>query len=191
MRKFKVAVDIDGCIWDLVGPWLEEYNKLSSHEDISVNDIKSYYINEYVTYPEVLYSILDMQKFWGKLNLYDGVYESIKSINERPDVDLVIATSTSYKTRREKYDRLFELLPMIDEKQLVVTSRKDILSVHFMVDDWENNLRHMARSGNGVPILINQPYNAAFTAETFGILRAKNLKTAIKAIEGYINVNMF
>ena len=190
MKIFRVAVDLDNTVWNLVDPWLQAYFKLT-HERIKPEDIKTYSLKEYVTYPEILPEILELPDFWNHVELYDGVYEAIEHLCENPAIDLVIATATSYRVGRAKFDRLFELLPMLDESQLIVTSRKDLLDVDFLVDDWEENLRHTVHDSHTQPILITQPYNEALPESIYRIKRARSLVDAVDAIEKYVNANMF
>ena len=190
MERIRVAVDLDGCIWDLVTPWLTAYNKITN-ESVKPEDIKTYDIMQYVKWPEMLPCVLEMDEFWETVCLYDGVYEAIDKLNKHPMIDLVIATATNYKVARAKFDRLFTLLPMLNEKQLIIANRKDLLAVDFLVDDWECNLRDVEHVKYTTPILITQPYNETFPDTLYGIKRAKNLVSAADAIEKYVTSYMY
>lgn len=186
MRKFVIAIDLDGVIWDLVTPWLAKYNSITN-ENVKVEDIKTYNISEYIEHEGILHYILETESFWDSVNLYPGVAEAIRLLKECPDIDLVICSATCYKIAGHKIRRLMQLLPDIDSDDLVLTSRKDLLDAHFMIDDYEDNLKHMAVTGKGVPILINQPYNKYFPNKTYGILRKGSLLEAAQTIINFIN----
>lgn len=190
MEKIRVAVDLDGVLFDLVNPWLAAYNEITN-ESVKPEDIKTYQIAEYVKRPEILAYILETDGFWETVCLYDGVYEAIDKLQKHPMIDLVIATATSYKIGPAKFHRLFELLPMLDEKQLIIASRKDLIAADFLVDDWECNLRDVEHVKYTTPILITQPYNESFPDSIYGIKRAKNFVSAADAIEKYVTAYMF
>lgn len=190
MGKIRVACDLDGVIWDMVKRWLEYY-KYIAHEEVKPEDIKTYQIAEYVKHPEVLPYILEMENFWNYVELYDGAYDAIERMQNNPEIDLVIATATDYKVARKKFDRLFKLLPMLDKNQLVIGNRKDLLNVDFMIDDWECNLRNVDHESKMIPILITRSYNASFPERQYGIYRAKDLQSAVNAIEKYVETKKF
>lgn len=186
MRKFIIAIDLDGVIWDLVTPWIAKYNSITN-EDIKVEDIKTYNIAEYIEHEGILHYILETESFWDKVDLYPGVEEAIRLLKECPEIDFVISSATCYKIASHKIRCLMQLLPDIGANDLVLTSRKDLLDVHFMIDDYEDNLKHMAATGKGVPILIDQPYNRSFPNSTYGILRKGSLLEAAQTIINFIN----
>lgn len=186
MRKFTVAIDLDGVIWDLVTPWITRYNEITN-EGINVKDIKKYNIAEYVKHEGILHYILENESFWDKVDLYPGAATAIRLLKECPDIDLVISSATCYKIAGYKIKRLMQLLPDIKSDDLVLTSRKDLLDVDFMIDDYEDNLKHMVATDKGVPILINQHYNKSFPNTTYGILRKESLLEAAQTIINFIN----
>lgn len=190
MENIRVAVDLDMTLWNLVEPWLAAYNEITN-ESVTLSDIKSYQIADYVQHPEILPYILETDGFWETVCLYDGVYEAVEKMKQNPKIDLIIATATNYKVAPAKFHRLFELLPMLDEKQLVIAARKDLLAVDFLIDDWESNLRDVEHVKYTTPILITQPYNEAFPDTLYGIKRAKNFVSAAAAIEKYVTAHMF
>lgn len=177
-----IAVDMDGVLYDLLTPWLSEYNEIFN-DDLSPEQVKTYELSQYTKCDrESLCYILEREDFWDSIVLYDGVYESIERLCKNKNIDLVIATATSYKTAVPKFQKLFQLLPMLNEKNLVITSRKELLDVDILIDDWENNLKKLAVSKNKMPILITQNYNKDFPNAEYGIIRCENLLEAVNLI---------
>ncbi|MEY8366550.1 hypothetical protein AALA22_13005 [Anaerovoracaceae bacterium 41-7] len=185
MRRYTVAIDLDGVIWDLVTPWLAKYNEITG-EHVDISDIKSYKIGDYVEHEGILNYILEVNNFWNEVKLYDDALTAIEKLKSCPELDLVICTSTSYKIAQQKISKLLELVPILDEKDIVLTSRKELLDVHFMIDDYENNLKRMANGNKGVAILIDRPYNKSFPNSTYGILRKGSLLETADSIIDYI-----
>lgn len=186
MRKKKVAIDVDGVLYDLVTPWLNVYNEVYD-DTLKLRNIEQYDLSKYTKCSkEEMSQLLQEPAIWEQIKLYRGVKKYIQELNNNENVDLFLVTATSYKTCKYKFDRLFELLPMLNENQLVITSRKDLIGANFFVDDWEDNLREMALTKHGVPILVTQPYNKSFPNSLYGITRADNTKEALKMVVDYI-----
>ena len=183
MRKYIVAVDIDGVVWDLLTPWLARYCKISG-DHITPDDVKSYDIESYIEggHNELLHYVLEMEDFWDTVCLFDGVYEAVSKLNNNPKVDLVFVTATDYRVALKKFNRFFELLPMVSTNQLMIAPRKELIDVHYLIDDWECNLKHMAKSKRGMPVLITQPYNKSFPNNMYGITRTCSLCEAVDII---------
>ena len=187
MKKWKVGIDIDGVIWDLVTPWLAQYSDIID-EQIGLTDITEYDITKFVKSPETLWYILEMSCFWDNVNLYDGVRDAIKELIEDDRFEIYIVTKTSYKVAAAKFARLFKLIPELNEENIVVASNKGILDLDFLIDDYERNL--LGILDKGVPILISQPYNEFFPEVQYGIIRKNNLPEAVDMIVNYIDLHI-
>lgn len=185
MRKFEIAVDLDGVIWDLLNPWLSRYNNITGGK-IDINDIKSYELDEYIEHRELLQYILKMNDFWESVEPYPGAVGAIDVLLNHPLVNLSIVTATSYEIAHMKIKRLLELIPSLPEENIILTSKKELIAAHVLIDDYENNLRHMAVTGKGVPILIDQPYNRNFDNNTYGVVRCNSLIDAVSLITCHI-----
>lgn len=186
MTKLTVAVDADGVLYDLLGPWIELYNK-EYDDSLNVDDIDQYDVTKFVKCSkEELCGLLRREEIWENIQLYDGVYEAIEKLNGHPMVDLVIATATSYRDCSIKFDKIFSMLPMLNERQLIITSRKDLIKANFLIDDWEENLKHMIPTYE-VPILVNRTYNRSFPNAAYNITRAADSAEALKLLISYID----
>lgn len=187
MRKITIAVDADGVLYDLLGPWLKLYNDVFD-DDLSPDTIEQYGLQSYVKCDEKsLHLLLQRADMWEQIKLYKGVRAAIEKLNSNPVVDLVIVTATSYKTCLPKFDKILRMLPMLQEDQIVMTSRKDLIKANFLIDDWEDNLKYMASTKYGIPILVTQSYNKSFPNTQYGITRAKSSEEALQMVIDYIN----
>ena len=169
--KRKLAVDIDNTIWDLVTPWLTYYNRIYE-DNIKYDDIKKYEFFDIIknaTRNEML-NLLNQEEFWDSVVPYSESFEYLKKLNE--EYELYIVTSTSYKTPRKKFDKLFSYFNFLTEDQLIITSKKYLLNVDILIDDCVECLAH----GNYIKLLIDSPYNKDISDNT--IIRIKNLKDA-------------
>ena len=178
----RVAIDMDGVLYDLLTPWLKEYNEIFS-DDLSPEQITTYDLSHYIKCDkESLNYILERPDFWEKIELYDGVYEAIDRLTNDPEIDLLFVTATSYKTAAAKFQRILELLPMIKKENIIITGRKYLINADIFVDDWEENLKKMENLVNKNMFLITQNYNRSFPATQYGITRCNSLAEAVDLI---------
>lgn len=183
MRKFTVAVDLDGVIWDLLTPWLKLYNDVFD-DDLTPEKIETYSLWKYTKCErEDMFYLLERNDIWSQITIEDKQLEALRRLMNNERIDFIIVTATNYKVALNKFHRLYELLPELREDQLVITSRKDLIRADFLIDDWEDNLKHIAADKHGTAILITQPYNATFPNTQYGILRTDNLLNAVEIIE--------
>lgn len=157
MRKLKVAVDLDGVIWDLVTPWVEWYNKKYS-EALCYNDITNYNVRLFFTKCEgdEAFEPLNNPYFWNCIEPYETSEEALRKLND--NYELYIATSTSYLTPKEKLSRFLRLFPFIDRDQVIMIHNKKLLDVDYLIDDCIYNLS----GGRYYNIIIDTPYNKEF-----------------------------
>lgn len=178
--KRKLAVDIDNTIWDLVTPWLNYYNR-RHNDDVKYEDVTEYSffdIIKNITREEML-GLLNENEFWSEVKPYPGSYKYLKKLND--EFELYIATSTSYRTPREKFDKLFTFFDFLTEDQLITISKKQLLNVDIMIDDCVDCLT----SGNYTKLLIDTPYNRDVADDT--LIRVKDLKDAYEFLQGIKN----
>ena len=94
--KQKVALDLDGVIWDLIDVWLERYNKIYNDNVVS-EDIKEYNLSKSLTkasYDDIK-SILLEDNFWDNIAPFKYSIKYLRKLNK--EFDLYIATATNYK----------------------------------------------------------------------------------------------
>lgn len=178
--KRKLAVDIDNTIWDLVTPWLNYYNR-RHNDDVKYEDVTEYSffdIIKNITREEML-GLLNENEFWSEVKPYPSSYKYLKKLND--EFELYIATSTSYRTPREKFDKLFTFFDFLTEDQLITISKKQLLNVDIMIDDCVDCLIN----GNYTRILIDTPYNRDVADNT--LIRVKDLKDAYEFLQGIKN----
>lgn len=174
--KRKLAVDIDNTIWDLITPWLNYYNK-RHNDDVKYEDVTEYSffnIIKNITREEML-GLLTENEFWSEVIPYPDSYKYLKKLND--EFELYIATSTSYKTPREKFDKLFTFFDFLEEDQLIVTSKKQLLNVDIMIDDCVDCLI----GGHYIKLLIDTPYNKNIVDSS--LIRVKDLKEAYEFLQ--------
>lgn len=190
MKVYKVGIDLDEVLWRLVDAWLERYNKIAN-EHVQAEDITEYYLDGFVKSPETLYYILEMSDFWDHVELYEpeATTAALNKLLNDKRFEVYIVSATGTKVATAKFRRVFELLPMLKDENIILTNNKSIVDVDFMIDDYEENLKGMVYAG-GIPILINRPHNRAFPAEQYGIIRKDSFAEAAEAVIRYVDLKI-
>lgn len=181
MKKdtIKVAIDLDGVIWDLVNPWLRQYNLLYQ-DSVQYEDVLEYDMSKSCVKAtrQNLLDILKNDTFWNDVKPFKYSFTYLRKLNE--NFNLCIATATSHEISKAKINRFLELFPFIHYSQIICIYNKSILDVDWLIDDCEANLQ----SGKFNKILIDAPYNKNCELE---LIRAFNLKDVYKILTNYYN----
>lgn len=167
-RKLKIAIDLDGVIWDLVPPWVARYNELYN-DNILVEEITDYDMSKVLkkATPDQIFNILEEEGFWNKVYPFEHSFEYLKKLND--EYEVYVATKTYYSTFCHKVSRLIELFPFLNPNQVICINNKQLLKVDYLVDDYVNNLI----GGTYGKIIIDAPYNRDID---LCCLRARDLK---------------
>ena len=176
MRKIKVAIDLDGVIWDLVTPWVDTYNDIYK-DDVKKDELITYNISLYCNKATELElkNILGKKNFWRKVTPFKESIQYLGLLNN--EYDLYVATATSHITAFDKIDRFLYLFPYIKKEQIICIHNKQLLNVDWMVDDCAENLY----GGNFNKILIDASYNR----QCNDFVRAENLKDVYNLLKNY------
>ncbi len=159
----------------MVKPWISVYN-YRYNDNIIYDDIIKYdffNITSKAT-KEDMFNILNKDSFWDSVRPYKYSYEYLEKLNK--EFDVYIVTSTSYKTTHRKFEMFFKHFDFIEEHQLIITSRKQLMNVDVMIDDCIDCLRY----GDYHKILIDAPYNRDINDNK--IIRVKDMREAYDVI---------
>ena len=161
-EKKTIALDLDGVIWDMVRPWVAEYNRIYD-DNLNYEDITDYDLTLFMKKctREDYCHILTDPNFWQKVEPFKGNAEWLEKLNNKYNV--VIATKTDYRIFEMKVKRIFELFPFIKYNQIICISQKEMLNVDCLVDDCIDNLNGVGiprrRSRDKCRVIYDAPYN--------------------------------
>ena len=154
--KLKIGIDIDDVCWDLVGHWLDWYNRYNTaKQTLTPTDIKSWEINQYVYDVPILWKILDDSAFW--LTIKEPSETQVDMIKWIYDnFDTYFITDTDYKVPKEKFERFFNIYDFVDKERLIICKDKGMINVDGLIDDNPNTIMNVH-----IPIkfMIKQPWN--------------------------------
>ena len=177
MKKITVALDLDGVIWDLVHPWVEEYNRRYD-DNLTYEGVTSYDLTKHMVKcrKEDYCHILTEPEFWQIVEPFEGNVEWLKKLNCK--YNIVIATKTDFRVFEMKVKRVLELFPFMKHSQIICIHDKSLLNVDWLVDDCLDNLN----GGIFNAIVYDAPYN-----KTDKYLRVENLEQVYYLLEQYYN----
>ena len=161
----KIAVDLDGCVWDIMGIFVEIYNK-EFNDDVKYEDIDDWYFFSQerfdIVYPLTLPRIMD----YPVLDNYVDVY--IHGLNMNHDVSILTAELNTIEVLKEKLDSIhihegthYNKLITIDPKK----TKKLEYEFDIYIDDNPNMAKDMHKFPERYLLLYDQPWNQDFEDE--------------------------
>lgn len=204
--KITVMVDLDDCIWNLVDNWIEEYKRqrayqfkwciLDDEHDKSLNKsmVTSWDIESCLkpTNRELFWNCIDSVDFWKNMIVDFTTINALKTINDHPNIDLIICTDTYYKNTTAKLTRFFELFPFIEPSQVICMKEKWRLDCDVLIEDKPETLEKFILKGDLSPmftIKINQPWNITTVCDySFNTFNEDLARFCIECAESYVDV---
>lgn len=166
-RKPIIGIDLDDVCWDFLEAWIERHNEITE-DDVVLDDIKGWDIGQYIKRgsKEMLFYILEQSDFWQTVQPKTDSSKYLKQLIE-DGYEVYIVTTTSHKVLHNKMVRFLDLYPFMDDKQVITTSRKQLIDVDILVDDNPDNLR----DGFYNKILFHAPHNRYINEKEIGAYR--------------------
>lgn len=174
-----ILIDMDDTIEQLLKAWLGKVNERYGYS-VRYEDITSWDITE--PYPgltrEQVYGVPDEPGFWSSVEPIEGAAEAIRRFMDAGH-EVYIVTATTYASVPEKMEGLlFKWFPFISWKQVIITSRKQLIKGDVLIDDGVHNLV----GGDYEKVLMTAPHNRGYDAEANGMIRVNNWKEAEDAV---------
>lgn len=154
-----IGIDVDETVCDTCQAVLDQHYA-DTGERLSLNDIKSYYIEDYVgdDYKDDFYLIFFKKEMWKRVKILPNCVEVIKRLHDRGE-EIYFVTSTEPQNITKKARFLQRTFPFLDiRKCLITTHCKQMIGVDILIDDYEMNLIN----GSYFGILMDYPWNRNF-----------------------------
>ena len=166
-----ILIDMDDTIESLLKAWVNgvnmKYGRSVSCEDVTSWDVSAAFPG--LTREEV-YAVPLEQGFWKTVEPIPGAAEAIQRFMDAGH-EVFIVTATPYESVTEKMTEvLFRYFPFLTWKQLIITSRKQLIRGDVLIDDGIHNLD----GGDYIKILMTAPHNRNYDAEAIGMIRVHN-----------------
>lgn len=171
--QITIMVDIDDVLLPLVKHWIYYYKMLMKGYDYLAYDAHDKYLDKSMitswdiesclkpTDVDMFWNVLDSSDFWKDMTVDTKTINALKSINDHPNIDLIICTDTYYKSATAKLTRFFELFPFIEPHQVICMKEKWRIDADIIIDDKPETLEKFMLKYNPpfAVIKISQPWN--------------------------------
>ena len=154
-----IGVDIDNTIVNTTSCILEQHYA-DTGERLTLDDIKTYYIENYVSddYKDDFHLIFLKKEMWKRVKVLPHCVEVIKRLHDRGE-EIYFVTATEPQNVAKKARFLQRTFPFLDiRKRLITTHCKQMIKCDVLIDDYEENLKN----GSYFGILMNYPWNRNF-----------------------------
>ena len=154
-----IGIDVDGVVCDTCRAVLAQHYS-DTGEKLTLNNIKGYYIENYVgdDYKDDFYLIFYKKEMWKRVKVLPHCVEVIKSLHEQGH-QIFFVTATEPQNVAKKARFLQRTFPFLDiRKRLITTHCKQMINVDILIDDYEMNLIN----GSYFGILMDYPWNRNF-----------------------------
>ena len=183
-----IGIDCDNVVCNTTESVLAQHYA-DTGEKLTLDDIKSYYIENYVSddYKDDFHLIFYKKEMWKRVKVIPHCVEVIKRLYDRGD-SIYFVTSTEPQNITKKARFLQRTFPFLDiRKCLITTHCKQMIGVDILIDDYEMNLIN----GSYFGILMDYPWNANFDdASDENIYRVNNWLEVEPMIEYIEKVNL-
>ena len=154
-----IGIDCDNIICNTTESVLQQHYS-DTGEKLTLDDIKTYYIENYVSddYKDDFHLIFYKKEMWKRVKVIPHCVEVIKRLHDRGD-SIYFVTSTEPQNITKKARFLQRTFPFLDiRKRLITTHCKQMIGVDILIDDYEMNLIN----GSYFGILMDYPWNRNF-----------------------------
>ena len=184
MEKLTILVDMDDCIENLSVAWVGYLNDRYG-TDVSLSDVTSLDISK--AFPslskEQIYGVLREKALWERVKPLPGAVKYLKRIMDDGN-EVFIVTASHQDTVGVKMNTvLFRYFPFIPYENIIVSSKKQMISGDILIDDGVHNL-----GGNYMGMLFTANHNKSVTDEELmklNAVRVDNWKEVYELIHGY------
>lgn len=160
--RLRILCDLDGCIFDTLPLWLQEYRKLTD-DDVYPRHVKTYGFAQYVAKPDVFFKTLEIGDVFLKAPLMPNAKQAVDWLYAKHDLYFVTYSHEAVRNgHRQKLDAMRHWFPQIPEDRVIFTKHKHLVHGDILVEDCVQNAVkwNEAHPGNDVYI-IEHPYNIA------------------------------
>lgn len=185
MTKLKIAVDLDGVVWDIMGVFIDIYNRLYK-EDVCIEDVDGWYYFPQerfeVVYPLTLPRIMEYPV------IDEFIYSYLLVLNNRYDVKILTAELNPIDSLEEKLKSL-NIIKGCQYNEIIKTDPKDSkLSYNFdvYIDDKPCLAKEILKFPKRYLLLYDQPWNRDVNIKNFNnvwrVCRWEEIMLAIRII---------
>ena len=155
-----IALDVDNVCVDTTACVLTQHYA-DTGEKLTLDDIKGYYIENYVgdDYKDDFHLIFFKKEMWKRVKVLPNCVEVVKRLHDKGN-EIYFVTSTEPQNVAKKARFLQRTFPFLDiRKRLITTHCKQMIDVDVLIDDCVDNV---VNSKHYISILMDYPWNHNF-----------------------------
>lgn len=159
-----IGIDVDGVVCDTCRAVLQQHYA-DTGEKLTLNNIKGYYIENYVSddYKDDFYLIFFKKEMWKRVKVLPHCVEVIKRLHDKGN-EIWFITACDPENVSKKASFLQRTFPFLDIRKCLITTRnKQMINVDILIDDYEMNLIN----GSYFGILMNYSWNSNFDESAY------------------------
>lgn len=181
-----IGIDIDNVITNTTECVLDYINERLPNVNFKVEDVKEYWLEKIMPkgYEWIINQAFSDKQMWKNVKLIDGAAQYIQQLMfDGHEIYFVTSTTSDNFRKKIKFlQRSLYLPPDYAENHTISIKKKQLLNIHFLVDDYLNNL-----TGNReyYSICLDYPWNRNFNDnDEEDFVRVKNWEEIYYAIKG-------
>lgn len=151
----RILCDLDDVLWELVPRWTR-WLYMAHDIEVFPENIKSWDMTQY--YPtltrEEVYAPLQNEHFFHNMEPMPGSVENVQKLLDDGH-EVLVVTATYHRNAGPKIDELLRLFPMLRSKDVIITSRKELVNGDLLIDDSSANIDKFP----WFSILMTRPHN--------------------------------
>lgn len=155
MKKYriKVGLDVDDTLYDCNAYALSIINARHPNEEpCSINEIIGW--GEYGKYAKERIALYSDPEFVRNQPILKGAQKFVRELSKLADIFLVTAVPPACMSARA--ERLIKDFPEIPQENIIIGTRKDVISLDILLDDGAHNI---SSSQAAYPVLFRKPWN--------------------------------
>ena len=152
-----IALDVDNVCVDTTACVLAQHYA-DTGEKLTLDDIKGYYIENYVgdDYKDDFHLIFFKKEMWKRVQVLPHCVEVVKRLHDKGN-EIWFVTSTEPQNVAKKARFLQRTFPFLDiRKRLITTHSKQMIKCDLLIDDCIDNVLN----ADYVSILMDYPWNS-------------------------------
>lgn len=157
VRKMVIGIDVDGVVCNTCQAVLDQHYA-DTGEKLTLDDIKGYYIENYVgdDYKYDFHLIFFKKEMWKRVQVLPHCVEVVKRLHDKGN-EIYFVTSTEPQNVAKKARFLQRTFPFLDiRKRLITTHNKQMIVCDILVDDCIDNVLN----ADYTSILLDYPWNS-------------------------------
>lgn len=155
MRKYRIRVglDVDDTLYECNSYAIQIINSRHPDEEpMTINEIKGW--GHYGRHADERIALYSDPEFVRKQPILQGAKEFVKELSKLAEIFFITAVPASCMSARA--ERLIKDFPEIPPENIIIGTRKDIVSLDILLDDGAHNI---SNSRAAYPVLFRKPWN--------------------------------